>query len=1046
MADQLGASTSISVAGKGEAGLMSDSGGGGQRLNNGGDHNHLADNDGGGGGGKCSSNDVMSMSMTAAAAAADDDLEDPSGGRKRSASKRNEASDNWFTHEDEGSDRLSATSRDREDRVRRIREQQEDERRKKLEELKEHALSAQKYREQQEGERRAHLQEMRSRDADKLTAVFERRKAIETATLERKEALLKRAQEREGRIIEERRRRESRTTFAFGSSTPRTLHPNVHGSNTDIWSAADRSPSSSSTAPQGSHLMTQSMYAPSMGLRRSAERETHPSESAAGPRARSTSTQALDRAGAGDGNDGTDAFAASAHRRRTDLMPTAPLSAGHRSQHPPRRPHRSTAGRRAVSTSRLDLLATPRSTLLHAASASKSSSPSTHNAKSPQSPVTIPSNELRKNKDSRARMSLSLSHLNKDSTTPRPSMAAPKPSRPVARRATTVGAGVAFEKPSRQRRAPPAARSSGMSREGSLASASRPTSVMSTDSSGVKLRSGAAAAVAQRQHRARPVSIATSGVMSTSMFEQRTPPHNRTRTSHKPLPSSEGRAKRPGSSEKDDDAKSVSSVKSSTNSTSNTAARRTPAQVKAEAAARKAKASPSKSTPPPPPIKSPSSAKAKPVKSANHESSSSSSPSSSNSQKEPSPPRTPTREKSPSASAADSGGEEAVSSMGKKIITSEEEAKARMAEKRREMKEKMEREAEAERQKQLEAERLEEERRRIEEEEEKRALEEADRMAEEARVAEEARLQKAIEEAKKNEEVEKIKREEEERLKKEKEETDMKAREEAEQKQKELEEKLKKEEEERSARKKRIEEIMARTRGGGGGGKGGATTPTSTPKKETPEPDATSQESASISNNNNKNHSSSNEDVQMTTATSEDEAAAAADGAGEMKPDLIGDLTNLKNEKNVSDVADVKAETAPDSPPEKERAPLRRPFAAGSSADDNGPVSSCVEKGELDVQMKEQTDNENGGDQLLSLSEFDELRVTKQPNTSLAAAGSTSANVELDQILDLNHVAETSGDSTAAGDSVNVIDGPIIAFEDSITSPRPEPPVADLLS
>ena len=55
------------------------------------------------------------------------------------------------------------------------------------------------------------------------------------------------------------------------------------------------------------------------------------------------------------------------------------------------------------------------------------------------------------------------------------------------------------------------------------------------------------------------------------------------------LPSSEGRAKRPGSSEKDDDAKSVSSVKSSTASTPNTAARRTPAQVKAESAARKAK-------------------------------------------------------------------------------------------------------------------------------------------------------------------------------------------------------------------------------------------------------------------------------------------------------------------------------------------------------------------------------------------------------------------------------------------------------------------------
>ena len=46
----------------------------------------------------------------------------------------------------------------------------------------------------------------------------------------------------------------------------------------------------------------------------------------------------------------------------------------------------------------------------------------------------------------------------------------------------------------------------------------------------------------------------------------------------------------------------------------------------------------------------------------------------------------------------------------KKIIQSEEEAKARLAEKRREMKEKKEREAELERQKQLEAERLEAER------------------------------------------------------------------------------------------------------------------------------------------------------------------------------------------------------------------------------------------------------------------------------------------------------------------------------------------------
>ena len=81
---------------------------------------------------------------------------------------------------------------------------------------------------------------------------------------------------------------------------------------------------------------------------------------------------------------------------------------------------------------------------------------------------------------------------------------------------------------------------------------------------------------------------------------------------------------------------------------------------------------------------------------------------------------------------------------------------------------------------------------------------------------------------------------------------------------------------------------------------------------------------------------------------------------------------------------------------------------------------------------------------MLSLSEFDELRATKQPNASAmaaAAAGSTSANVELDQILDLNHAPETSG-AAAAEVVADVNEGPIIAFEDSITSPKPEPPVA----
>ena len=90
-------------------------------------------------------------------------------------------------------------------------------------------------------------------------------------------------------------------------------------------------------------------------------------------------------------------------------------------------------------------------------------------------------------------------------------------------------------------------------------------------------------------------------------------------------------------------------------------------------------------------------------------------------------------------------------------------------------------------------------------------MEEAERLASEARKAEEERLQKAIEEAKKRENEEKKKKEEEESRRKE---IERKAQEEAERKQAELDEKLKKDEEERLARKKRLEEIMARTRKG----------------------------------------------------------------------------------------------------------------------------------------------------------------------------------------------------------------------------------------
>ncbi|XP_014604646.1 PREDICTED: ensconsin isoform X3 [Polistes canadensis] len=146
-------------------------------------------------------------------------------------------------------------------------------------------------------------------------------------------------------------------------------------------------------------------------------------------------------------------------------------------------------------------------------------------------------------------------------------------------------------------------------------------------------------------------------------------------------------------------------------------------------------------------------------------------------------------------------------------ITTEEEAKAALAERRRLAREQAEREAELERLRLEEEARLEAEKLRAEEEEQRRLEEETLRLANEARQAEEQRLKLAIEEAKRREEEDRRRREEEARQKQEKEEAEKKAREEVERQRIEMAERLKKEEEERLARRKRVEAIMLRTRG-----------------------------------------------------------------------------------------------------------------------------------------------------------------------------------------------------------------------------------------
>merc|ERR1719189_2831881 len=121
----------------------------------------------------------------------------------------------------------AAREKEREERVRRIREAQEEERRRKLEELKQHAQQAQKFREQQEELRRRHIDELRSKDMDRRAQVEERRRDIEKSEQERREAILARNKERESRLESQRRNSRGNIEFAFGSSAPRLVEPRV---------------------------------------------------------------------------------------------------------------------------------------------------------------------------------------------------------------------------------------------------------------------------------------------------------------------------------------------------------------------------------------------------------------------------------------------------------------------------------------------------------------------------------------------------------------------------------------------------------------------------------------------------------------------------------------------------------------------------------------------------------------------------------------------------------------------------------------------------
>eukprot|EP00092_Neocalanus_flemingeri_P017160 GFUD01018557.1.p1 GENE.GFUD01018557.1~~GFUD01018557.1.p1 ORF type:complete len:820 (-),score=260.55 GFUD01018557.1:470-2929(-) len=718
---------------------------------------------------------------------------------KKSVPNRNQTSQNWFAFDDaenpengEGRVETTAKEKEREDKVRKMREQQDDDRKRKLEELKQHALQAQKFREQQENERRRHIDELRSKDMDRRQQVEERRKEIERSELERREAILAKNRERDGRLENQRKNSRGNIEFAFGSSAPRLIEPRIDSSS-GYWG---------SRSVNGPGMFERSQ--------RSAERDVAGGDFKA---KRTASAQGLDRS------------------------------------------------------------------------------------------------------------------------------------------------------------------TEGISRENSTAS--RPGSAMS-GRGGVRLRSAPGGA-----RRPRPMSIATTG-MTASMYEERQKPTHVPRQKSSGTPKAD-RMKRARSVTSDtggieDDNRSTASSQS-VGPVNRTPTRKTPSQVKAEAAARKAKATagkPAVSTPKSSlgsrggtDRKTSASKSPSPALSQDNIDNSTAVPNNdTDSNKRQSTPdiikdnnrkseigevkddhKNTTHDEDNKATENNNVDKEKSPEVdndvevkeGKKMITSEEQAKARIAEKRREMKEQKEREAELERLRLEEEARLEEERLRQEEEEERKMI----AFAEEARKAEEERIRKAIEE---REAEEKRVKDEEERIRVEKEEMERKSKEEAEKRESELQEKLRKEEEERLARKKRIEEIMARTRG-----KGGA----NTPKKEVKEENVTSQ---------------SNQPASLDT------------NVDPTKPDLLGDISDKVEAENAKNLAN--SSTPPPSissvPPSSSEAEL--------------------EKGALDSISNKSEENENSS----SLITIESGEEPVKKSNGIVEGGSFDQILDLDSIPDSNK-AETDG-------------------------------------
>ncbi|XP_044766136.1 ensconsin-like isoform X2 [Coccinella septempunctata] len=229
---------------------------------------------------------------------------------------------------------------DKDVRLKIVKEKQNEERQRKLEEIKAQAFAAQRFKEQKEQERRQRLEEMRIKEEIRRQQVEERKKAINEAERDRLESILRRNQQRENRLETKRRNERSSLVFAFGSSTPRNLDPNDLSSS--FWGHRRATSTQNITTYSNSSL-----------TRRGTERDIEN-----GTKKRATSAGGLERAGESS-LPTTPAGCASGYlgRRRTDLMPTIP---SRDSLSNSSRKSLSHSPGRAYSMTRLDQLAKPR--------------------------------------------------------------------------------------------------------------------------------------------------------------------------------------------------------------------------------------------------------------------------------------------------------------------------------------------------------------------------------------------------------------------------------------------------------------------------------------------------------------------------------------------------------------------------------------------------------------------------------------------------------------------------------------------------------------